>query len=154
MNVDEMRSELHDYCMGKHCSDCQLSGDTCKCCRAISFTSNENGKYDMSDEEVIKAYRIVFPSGEPDMVNHPKHYNREGAMECIEEMIVVFGIVPTYHFCRLNAWKYRYRQNDKGGLLDMEKSDNYIRKAAELKVRMKQEGTYDHRTTMETSGRL
>lgn len=80
-----------------------------------------------------------------DMVNHPKHYNREGAMECIEEMIIVFGLEPTYHFCRLNAWKYRYRTYDKGGQEDMEKSDNYIRIAAELKARMKLEGAYDQR---------
>lgn len=25
------------------------------------------------------------------MVNHPQHYNRDGAMECIDEMIAVFG---------------------------------------------------------------
>ena len=26
-----------------------------------------------------------------DMVNHPPHYEREGAIECIDEMILVFG---------------------------------------------------------------
>ncbi len=33
----------------------------------------------------LKAYDEV------DMVNHPAHYNRDGAMECIDEMITVFG---------------------------------------------------------------
>ena len=146
MNVEEMRSKLEDYCSVNQCVGCPLDDDTWRCGTGISFTTEKNGEYAMSDEEIIKAYRTVFPSDEPDMVNHPKHYNRDGAMECIEEMIVVFGLEPTYHFCRLNAWKYRYRQNDKGGLQDMEKSDNYIRIAAELKVRMKQEGTYEQRT--------
>ena len=24
-------------------------------------------------------------------VNHPKHYTREGGMECIDEMLLIFG---------------------------------------------------------------
>lgn len=75
-----------------------------------------------------------------DMVNHPPHYCREGAMETIDEMVEVFGVEATFHFCRLNAWKYRARANAKGGQEDMAKSDWYIRKAAELRVKMKEEG--------------
>ena len=26
-----------------------------------------------------------------DMINHPKHYCRENAIECLDEMIMVFG---------------------------------------------------------------
>lgn len=81
-----------------------------------------------------------------DMVNHPPHYCRDGAMETIDEMEVLFGAKATFDFCRLNAWKYRARANAKNGQEDMEKSDWYIRKAAELKAKMKVEGTYDHRT--------
>lgn len=66
-------------------------------------------------------------------VNHPKHYGREGAMECIDEMILVFGVEATMNFCLLNAWKYRYRAADKNGAEDMEKSDWYMTKYAELK---------------------
>ena len=78
-------------------------------------------------------------------VDHPSHYNREGAMETIDEMEVLFGLKATFDFCRLNAWKYRARANAKNGQEDMEKSDWYIRKAAELKAKMKLEGAYDHR---------
>ena len=81
-----------------------------------------------------------------DYVNSPPHYNREGAMETIEEMEVLFGANATFDFCRLNAWKYRARANAKNGQEDMEKSDWYIRKAAELKAKMKLEGNYERRT--------
>ncbi len=27
-----------------------------------------------------------------DVVNHPSHYCQDGAMECIDEMLMVFGI--------------------------------------------------------------
>lgn len=81
-----------------------------------------------------------------DMVDHPSHYNREGAMETIDEMEVLFGLQATFEFCRLNAWKYRARANEKGGQEDLEKSDWYIRKAAELKVKMNKEKIYDRRT--------
>ena len=68
-----------------------------------------------------------------DNVNHPAHYNRDGAMECIREMVVIFGYEATINFCNLNAWKYRYRSSEKNGAEDMAKSDWYVKKADELK---------------------
>lgn len=65
-------------------------------------------------------------------VEHPTHYNREGAMECIDEMLLVFGKEATLNFCLLNAWKYRYRAADKNGLEDLKKSDWYLKKVKEL----------------------
>ena len=73
-----------------------------------------------------------------EVVNHPAHYNRDGAMECIEEMVVLFGVEETKSFCKLNAWKYRYRAADKGGEEDMKKSDFYIRMYKELCDRQSQ----------------
>lgn len=71
---------------------------------------------------------------EVDMVTHPPHYNREGAMESIDEMKMVFGNDAVYWFCILNAWKYRYRAGDKGDALqDKQKSDWYMNKANEIK---------------------
>lgn len=66
-------------------------------------------------------------------VEHPKHYNREGGMECIDEMVLLFGYEETMTFCKLNAWKYRYRAADKNGEEDLKKSDWYLQKYAELK---------------------
>lgn len=65
-------------------------------------------------------------------VNHPSHYNREGAKECIEEMLMLFGYEEVLSFCKLNAWKYRYRAADKNGIEDLKKSDWYLNKYEEL----------------------
>ena len=68
-----------------------------------------------------------------DNVNHPQHYCREDAMECIDEMILVFGKEAVQNFCLCNAWKYRYRAADKNGEEDLKKSDWYLNKYKELK---------------------
>ena len=73
-----------------------------------------------------------------DLVNHPNHYTN-GGMECIEEMLLIFGIEWVMHFCLLNAWKYRYRALDKNGRQDMDKSHWYIVKYKELKERLKEQ---------------
>ena len=65
-------------------------------------------------------------------IQHPKHYNREGGMECIDEMILIFGKEAVKDFCLCNAWKYRYRAADKNGTEDLAKSDWYINKYKEL----------------------
>ena len=70
--------------------------------------------------------------GTKEAVNHPSHYNRSGAMECINEMILVFGREAVKHFCLCNSWKYRYRAADKNGEEDLKKSDWYLDKYAEL----------------------
>ena len=70
---------------------------------------------------------------EYDIIQKPKHYNREGALEAIEEMIIIFGKERVADFCLCNAWKYRYRAADKNKEEDLKKSDWYIAKYKELK---------------------
>jgi hypothetical protein len=53
-------------------------------------------------------------------------------MECIDEMLLVFGREATAHFCVCNAWKYRKRAIYKNGEEDMKKSDWYLKKYEEL----------------------
>lgn len=65
-------------------------------------------------------------------VNHPKHYNIPGRKECIEEMIEKFGVIAVRHFCLLNAYKYNYRHELKGGEEDIAKAEWYMKKYAEL----------------------
>lgn len=72
-----------------------------------------------------------------DNVNHPKHYERENALECIDEMILVFGVDAVMDFCKLNAWKYRYRAADKNGEEDIKKSDWYMAMYKQLKEQNK-----------------
>lgn len=77
-----------------------------------------------------------------DLVQKPKHYNRENAIQCIDEMILVFGEEATMHFCLLNCWKYRYRSGLKdNGYQDLEKSDWYMRKYKELKEKIENNKT-------------
>lgn len=67
-----------------------------------------------------------------DVVNHPNHYtNRK--IECIDEMIQVFGKQAVMDFCLCNVWKYRYRALAKNGQEDIAKSDWYMEKYLELK---------------------
>lgn len=76
-----------------------------------------------------------------DKVNHPAHYEREDAVECIDEMQIVFGTIAVMHFCLCNVWKYRYRSADKNGAEDIAKSDWYMKKYLELKQQHKDELT-------------
>lgn len=141
-----MREALSGYCTTTVCHKCILGKSYHRCGDGTHFLKKNGEGYDMKDEEIMDAYAKVFPTPKSDMVDHPIHYNRKGAMETIDEMEVLFGLESTYDFCRLNAWKYRARAQAKNGDEDMKKSDWYIRKAAELKVRMKQEGIYERRT--------
>lgn len=68
-----------------------------------------------------------------DMVNQPPHYKAH-EMECIDEMVVVFGVSAVIDYCRCAAWKHRYRAPYKGKFEeDNEKADWYLKKAKELK---------------------
>lgn len=66
-----------------------------------------------------------------DPVEHPSHYTH-GDMECIDEMIAVFGVDAVRKFCLLNVWKYRKRALYKNKEEDMKKSNWYIKKYVEL----------------------
>lgn len=61
----------------------------------------------------------------------PNHYKIHN-MECWDEMEVVFGTNAVIQFCKLNAWKYRYRASEKNGEEDLKKADVYLKKAKEL----------------------
>lgn len=65
-------------------------------------------------------------------VNHPSHYKLH-ANECWDEMIAIFGVDEFCIFAKLNAWKYRYRADGKGGAEDQQKADEYISKIMELR---------------------
>lgn len=82
--------------------------------------------YEEEDEENIENHE------EEDLVNAPKHYVNSG-MECIDEMVLLYGEECVMDFCKCNMHKYRKRALDKGGRLDLEKSDWYLNKYKELK---------------------
>lgn len=82
-----------------------------------------NGMYDATCVKVDE-------DEEHDAVNHPLHY--EHGIECIDEMILLYGVVETMCFCKLNAHKYRKRAFNKGGKEDIDKSDWYMKEYAYL----------------------
>lgn len=100
--------------------------ETCEPEPTMSFTERLVA---MRSEE---ANTDVTEAQEHDVINHPKHYTREGAMESIDEMLLIFGVEAVKHFCVCNAWKYRYRAALKNGEEDIKKSDWYLRKYKEL----------------------
>ena len=66
-----------------------------------------------------------------DEINHPDRY-AGGKFECIEVMADVFGKEAVKHFCLLNAFKYIWRQEKKGGVEDVKKAVWYLDKYIEL----------------------
>lgn len=68
----------------------------------------------------------VKPASNSDIVSEPQHYTAH-AKECIDEMVLIFGVEAVKAFCKCNAWKYRYRAPYKGTPeLDLRKADTYI----------------------------
>lgn len=125
MTRGEKLNILNRYCDNRTCgTDCFMQS----ICR-----DNYNDE-DFTDEQLDFAMSHLCPDGDEseDLINKPKHYNREGAMECIDEMQLIFGTEAVKHFCLCNAWKYRYRATEKNGDEDIAKSDFYIKKYKEL----------------------
>ena len=61
MDVMKMRERLTVYCKGKYCEKCKLKSSVCRCGCKVHFLSKRNGKYAMTDEEIIEAFAIAFP---------------------------------------------------------------------------------------------
>lgn len=69
-------------------------------------------------------------SKKQDPVN-PNHY-KQGPLECIDVMRLIFGDVSVAEFCRINAFKYIWRHKEKNGIEDLNKAEWYMNKAMEL----------------------
>ena len=133
MTIDEMKDAIREHCH-THNPFCNSNGT----CPLYNIIKSDCVECD-TDEEVIEHYKLCYPDAEEvkdepteDIINHPSHYTN-GGMECIDEMLLIFGEEATAHFCLLNAWKYRKRAMHKNGQEDMDKSDWYIAKYKELK---------------------
>lgn len=61
ISVEDMREKLEDYCSPRLCSNCVLGDKPFRCGRGTYFcNTNKDGSYDMTDDEIRKAYRVVF----------------------------------------------------------------------------------------------
>lgn len=58
-------------------------------------------------------------------VNHPAHYNQNDRLECIEQMVLLFGRQAVSDFCRCNIFKYQYRYVDTQNQTDLDKAEWY-----------------------------
>ena len=102
-----------------------ITGNKDELAKIIALVDSMNG-----NDAIKKAFGDEENDEEHDAVNHPSHY--EHGIECIDEMILLYGVVETMIFCKLNSHKYRKRAFDKGGKEDMDKSDWYMKEYAYL----------------------
>ena len=79
ITVEDMRKMLDSYCISKSCRDCELKFPTCCCRRRVHFmTKDDNGNYEMSDEEIKDAYNIVFGTGIKEVKTKEPHKFKVG----------------------------------------------------------------------------
>ena len=116
-----------------------------KCCANCVHIKNLSSEYPCSecDENLDKFQLRQTPPEQPtkppmppvnppkDEINHPDRY-AGGKFECIDVMADVFGREAVKDFCLLNAFKYRWRQEKKGGVYDVKKAIWYLNKYIEL----------------------
>ena len=105
-------------------SEDALLGILEKCRIDIISESDEKGGYGEVDDEPEEKVEV-------EMVNHPAHYN-DGRIECIDAMIDAFGNNEVMSFCKINAFKYIWRAEHKGGVKDIKKAAWYLNKYIEL----------------------
>lgn len=70
---------------------------------------------------------IAFEIVQPDPVNSPDHYS-SGNIECIDAMRSAFGDDAVMTYCRIAAFKYIWRADQKGApVQDVRKAIWYLR---------------------------
>ena len=109
----------------------ELSG--CLDCRHFECDSEEYPCSDCKHTFNAKSENEHFsPINEKlDDINHPDRY-AGGRYECIDVMVDVFGVQAVKDFCKLNAFKYLWREEKKGGIEDAKKAIWYLEKFIEL----------------------
>ena len=127
MTIEEIKAKHCDKTGYIACFNCPLDeydSDVCP--------DSMDGRDDCL-EAIINFYKDKEQlSTNSDIINHPKHYTY-GGMECIDEMILVFGEEVVMNFCLCNVWKYRKRALHKNCQEDLDKADWYIQKYKELR---------------------
>lgn len=116
-----------------------------KCCTNCVHIKNLSSEYPCSecDENLDKFQLRQTPLEQPtkppmppvnppkDEINHPDRY-AGGKFECIEVMADVFGKEAVKDFCKLNAFKYIWREQHKNGVEDIKKAVWFLNKYIEL----------------------
>ena len=124
MTIEEARQQYGDVTGYVSCDKCPLKSES-----YCEFSCDGRKK---AWEAIVEYMNSLETDKTYNVISKPKHYCREGAMECIDEMLLVFGVGAVKNFCLCNWLKYRYRATDKNGEEDLKKSDWYLRKYKEL----------------------
>ena len=134
MTIYEMSTIVNKFCDTQDsCNTCPMKQHGLACNTACDVEDQYNKLVELGMvEPPVEETANPEPKIEHDPVNHPSHYCREGAIECIDEMLILFGREAVKNFCLCNAWKYRARAMNKNGEQDLQKSDWYIKKYREL----------------------
>jgi len=70
---------------------------------------------------------------QPDLIDHPPHYQTEAGLECIDAIRAALGDEPFVDYCRGNVLKYAWRANRKGSpAADLRKAAWYATRAAQV----------------------
>lgn len=98
-----------------------------------SSISNERNIWINNEQK--KVYNDLEGDLDTPKIDHPVHYqsyNPEVKIECIEAMRAAFGDEAVAIWCKLNAFKYNWRADSKGGNVDIGKAVWYLNKYLEL----------------------
>ena len=104
------------------CMGCKHFGNVLPCDECI---------YGHGYDEFFSPIHDNEPTANPEEINHPKRY-AGGKYECIDVMTDVFGVDAVRNFCKLNAFKYLWREQQKNGIEDLKKCAWYLDKLIEL----------------------
>ena len=91
---------------------------------------DEYGNYGENNPPSIDANASRLDNVDPDMVNHPPHYNQQG-IECIDAIHAATGD-GFQHYLQGNIMKYLWRYRYKNGKQDLEKAKWYLDKLIEV----------------------
>lgn len=103
--------------------------------KSKSLSAGNGSAIANSTEEMINRTYNASVQTEEDTVNHPHHYqsyNPELQIECIDAMRAAFGDEYVAAFCKLNAFKYIWRESSKQGNVSIKKAIWYLNKYLEL----------------------
>jgi len=105
--------------------------------RTITFSdlTEEEKKEIAAPSHPYRYTSIEETSPDDNPVDHPSHYQSMSSkcdIECMDAMRAAFGDYEVAIFCRINAMKYVWRSDSKGGNQDIEKAIWYLKKFLEL----------------------
>lgn len=152
LTLADMDDVIQEYCdsLKDKCDTCPISKSCESCygdfkvspreCREAYSTIMKLQESTIPNFEADEVEITEIPDKPEDIVNHPSHYT-QGGMECIDEMVMIFGREVVMNFCLCNVWKYRKRALFKNGQEDMDKSNWYMNKYKELSEMVVSNGT-------------